>query len=140
MNERPNGSQATLFGFALIVIGVLALLVGGGAETFEGMIWSAVIANLGIGLGIVLLSLGYLVRAIWFLPGREIEADAPTSTEIKQSGVFCDWCHLWVEAPDKPCSRSDEEAIRVDVAAASKGEGLANACRLELIKKGIIEE
>ncbi|MGB7374237.1 hypothetical protein [Pontixanthobacter sp.] len=139
MSERPDGSQATTFGWVLIIVGLLAAFVAGTAETFDAMVWAAVSANLAIGLGVILVSLGYLVRAIWFLPGREIK-DVPEPVEKEADGTFCDWCHLWVPGPARPCSSSDDKVIRADVDALSGGQGLEEACRYELTKRGYIQE
>lgn len=141
MTERPDGSQATAIGWTLIVVGGIAIFVAAGAETFEGMVWGALVANLGIGLGIILLSLGYLVKAIWFLPGREIEAAQPRQEQSGKDGGdgfhFCDWCHLGLYAPDVACSLQTEEQILADIELK---ETIQTACHHELKERGLISE
>jgi hypothetical protein len=111
--QRPNGEGATIWGGLSLVLGVIAAFIASGAETLQGF-WMAIgIANLGIGLGVLLLSLGYLVRAIWFLPGREIEeAEVADPTALPKSNQFCDWCDQLVDYPYSPCSALDEGALR----------------------------
>lgn len=143
MIERPDGSQATAIGWTLIAAGLLAIFFAAGAETFEGMVWGALVANLGIGLGIILLSLGYLVKAIWFLPGREIEDDnkeglinsSPPSTAAWED---CEWCNLRVYGPARPCSLQGEEELRNELNSIT--EPLHRDCHSELVSRGIIEE
>ncbi|WP_152553586.1 hypothetical protein [Erythrobacter longus] len=141
MTERPDGSQATASGWVLVAIGVLAVFVAAGAETFEGMVWGALVANLGIGLGILLLSLGYLVKAIWFLPARDIETADAKNENLGSEGAdgfhFCDWCHLGLYSPDVACSRQSEEEILADVESK---DSLQAACQHELKKRGLISE
>lgn len=139
--ERPDGSQVTTIGWVLIAIGGLAVFIGAGAETFEGMVWGALVANLGIGLGIILVSLGYLVRAIWFLPGRSIEDEPVQESEAHADGDdgfhFCDWCHLGLFAPDVACSRQTETEILADVESKNS---LRPECERELKKQGLLSQ
>jgi len=83
--ERPDGSQVTTIGWVLIAIGGLAVFIGAGAETFEGMVWGE--------------------------PVQESEAHADGDDGFH----FCDWCHLGLFAPDVACSRQTETEILADV-------------------------
>lgn len=92
-SQRPDGSAATAVGWILVVIGVLAALLTGSAETTNGWLLGLAAANLGVGLGVLLLSLGYLVRAIWFLPGRDAErASVPAASSASAEPNVCNWC------------------------------------------------
>ena len=108
--QRPNGEGATIWGGVSLVIGVIAAFIGSSAETIQGFWIAIAVANLGIGLGVLLLSLGYLVRAIWFLPGREIE-EIENSAALPASNQFCDWCDQLVAYPYSPCSALEEETL-----------------------------
>jgi hypothetical protein len=104
-NQRPDGSTASAVGWLLIVAGGLAALFTAGAETTEGWIFGIALANLGLGLGVLLLSLGYLVRAIWFLPGREVElAAAPPSDGGASGKKVCGWCERELPASATTCT------------------------------------
>ncbi|MEC7399959.1 MAG: hypothetical protein VYD00_08085, partial [Pseudomonadota bacterium] len=75
-----------------------------------------------------LLALGYLVKAIWFLPGREISS---AGIELKR----CDYCGLKVTAPSQPCSAIPttdltQVASRID----------SDNCRRVLAEKGFLVE
>ncbi|MGY6550590.1 MAG: hypothetical protein ACXIT4_01705 [Erythrobacter sp.] len=129
MLERPDGSTATSFGWVLVVVGILAALVAGIAETTNVLIIAAAVANLGIGLGVLLLSLGYLVRAIWFLPGREI-------TIIDPALQKCDFCDIDVLLPALPCSAVPTE----ELASISSEQIDSDNCRIILRQKGLLPE
>jgi hypothetical protein len=106
-SERPNGSNATAAGWALIVLGILSAFFSGSTESFGAWVFALGIANLGIGLGVLLLSLGYLVRALWFLPGREIPREERAGSPTNLS--FCEWCDRDM-TPYRACSTvSDDE-------------------------------
>jgi hypothetical protein len=106
-SERPNGSNATAAGWTLLALGVIAALFSGSTETFGAWVFALGLANLGIGLGVLLLSLGYLVRAIWFLPGREIPREERPQAAVSLS--VCTWCDRDM-TPYRACSTvSDEE-------------------------------
>jgi len=109
--ERPDGSNVTAAGWALVVLGLLAAIFSGSAESLGGWVFALGVANLGIGLGVLLLSLGYLVRAIWFLPGREIPKEAHPGP-LQQSS-YCEWCNRDM-TPYRPCStvRDEENRLR----------------------------
>lgn len=110
--QRPDGSVVSPIGWILIVVGVLGALIAASADTLTGMLSGFAMANLGFGLGVLLLSLGYLVRAIWFLPGREITAAELHERGI-QSGttVRCDWCDRNLPAHFRTCTSFDHEAL-----------------------------
>jgi hypothetical protein len=66
--------------------------------------------DLGIGLGVLLVSLGYLVRAIWFLPGREL-VEATNSENVAPQRTECEWCRQMVASPNQPCAAIDREQL-----------------------------
>ncbi|MEE4537444.1 MAG: hypothetical protein V2J51_03000 [Erythrobacter sp.] len=144
MGDRPDGSQATTFGWLLIIVGLIAAYMGAEADTIEGTIWGAITANLGLGLGMILVSLGYLVRAIWFLPGRgdqETELEkAPYIAPEQASFHHCDWCHLKVQHPAIACSQKDDEQIYSDLLSLDEEAVLEEACELELKRRGYLQE
>jgi len=124
--ERPNGSQSTATGWLLI--GVLSAVMAAIAKEMNWLIIWLALANLGIGLGVLLLSLGYLVRAIWFLPAREIDSGG---IELQK----CDYCDFKVKAPAQPCSafptsELENFADRID----------SDNCRRVLKQKGFFSE
>lgn len=126
--ERPDGSQSTVIGWILIVFGALsAVMAAIATDTNWLIIWIA-LANLGIGLGVLLLSLGYLVRAIWFLPGREIDSGG---IELQK----CDYCGIKVLAPAQPCS-----AIPTIELANVADRIDSDNCRRVLKQKGFVSE
>ena len=108
--ERPDGSVVTTIGWCLIVIGVIGAFVAASADTTNGLITGLALTNFGLGLGVILLSLGYLVRAIWFLPGREIETTNFGNRAGRIEGETCDWCGR-SPASGKPCSAFSGEAL-----------------------------
>ena len=134
--ERPDGSTPTAIGWGLVTLGVVASFFVTFAETPTGWWFSLALANLGIGLGVLLLSLGYLVRAIWFLPGREGGAipshKAPQS--MSETSDICEWCGVSVQGPAKPCS-----AFRGDQLPVSAARVHSPVCRAELEKRGHLE-
>ncbi len=130
MTERPDGSTATAIGWGLVAVGVLASFFVAQADTPVGFWLSIGIANLGIGLGVLLLSLGYLVRAIWFLPGRsDLEPESLTLESADEVFVEeCEWCGVVVQTPAIPCSAFTSEHLpipsnRVSNAACIKALG-----------------
>ena len=109
--ERPTGELPMGIGWLLIAIGVVAIFVAGGSRSFEGTILGYLIAQLGIGVGVLLVSLGYIVRAIWFLPGRSVnQATAPTDP-VRVEMTACDWCAQQVPRPNKPCAVIDPDKM-----------------------------
>jgi len=107
--ERPDGSNATAAGWGLIAVGIVAAFIGMSSDSLHGFVIGLVIGNLAIGLGVLLLSLGYLVHAIWFLPGREI----PLAPQQQGSEDLsnCAWCGRNM-APYRACSTATDEANR----------------------------
>lgn len=108
--QRPDGSVATGLGWALVVLGIVAAFMGAGAETMPGWIIGLAFANLAIALGVLLLSLGYLVRAIWFLPGRDSAAPAPT-TVSPSTANRCDWCERDLPGGAVACTALSPERL-----------------------------
>ena len=103
--DRPDGSNSTAIGWLLIVVGVVAAFFIGSAKSVGGMIFAAALTNLGIGLGVLLLSLGYLVRAIWFLPGREVGAHVPNRSPASPlADTTCNWCERVLPAGKTTCT------------------------------------
>ena len=109
MENRPDGSTATLVGWLLVVIGVVAAFFTASAETSNGWLFGLAIVNLGLGLGVLLLSLGYLVKAIWFLPGRE-PPSPQQEPAIGAALVKCDWCGR-TPAAGSPCSQIPHDKL-----------------------------
>ena len=131
MDERPDGSTPTIIGWVLIVVGLVSVFLFVNAETVTGVTLSIAVGQGSIGLGVLLLSLGYLVRAISFLPAREtvpIVQTAPTSSLNQQ---VCTWCERSVREPLEPCSAVREERLR-ELAPSVRSE----ACREQLEKRG----
>jgi len=110
--ERPDGSLVTPIGWTLIALGILGVIIGASAESMGGMLAGWVLANLGLGLGVLLLSLGYLVRAIWFLPGRDIAAaEASDPSALMSAVTACDWCGRQLGAGFRTCTSFDHESL-----------------------------
>ena len=103
--ERPNGSTTIGFGWFLVAIGVIAALFCGSGDPQIFLIAFA-IAQGSLGLGILLISLGYVVRAIWFLPGREIEKPQIFASIAASQ---CEWCGLEIKEPGRACSQVPHE-------------------------------
>jgi hypothetical protein len=97
MNERPDGSIPTLMGWILVIVGIFSALFVVITETPTTFWLATTLAQLGVGLGVLLLSLGYLVRAIWFLPERERSEDGAILRK-------CDYCGFKAAEPSIPCS------------------------------------
>ena len=128
--QRPTGEVPTGLGWMLIIIGVIAAALAAGSETLEGTILGYLIAQLGIGLGVLLVSLGYIVRAIWFLPGRSVSVTAPANSAAAQT-TECEWCGQHVPQPNKPCAQVDREKM------ARLAPGIKNRhCRQALAQQG----
>jgi len=126
--ERPDGSQSTAIGWAFVIFGILSAVVAAIAKDMNWLIIWIVLASLGIGLGVLLLSLGYLVRAIWFLPGKEMDNGG---LELQK----CDFCDFKVTAPAQPCSAIPTSEL-VDVADRIDSDN----CRRVLKIKGFLPE
>ena len=133
MEERPDGSVATILGWISLVVGVIAGFLATGADSVDGFWLSLAIANLGVGLGVLLLSLGYLVRAIWFLPGREAPLkDSKNIPAVEMATVNCEWCGIDVRAPNTPCSGNSLDRLR-----EVKSQITSAKCLAELRERGI---
>jgi hypothetical protein len=107
--ERPDGSVATPVGWLLIMAGVTGAVIAASAETMTGMLLGFGMANLGFGLGVILLSLGYLVRAIWFLPGRDILASEGRPPPA--ASTQCSWCDRQLPARFRTCTSFDHDSL-----------------------------
>ena len=125
--ERPDGSQSTLAGWILVSIGLVAAFMAAAVENHFAFIVLFAVANLGVGLGVLLLALGYLVRAIWFLPGRDLNA---AGHEL----LKCDYCDLKIAAPSEPCSAVPTLEL-ANIASRIDSEN----CRRVLVKKGFLQ-
>jgi hypothetical protein len=99
----------------LVIAGVLVAFFLGQVESPTAFWLCLAIANLGVGLGVLLLSLGYLVRAIWFLPGRQTmsDSDRALSKVAEADAGECEWCGVTVHAPAKACSSFSEEQLPI---------------------------
>lgn len=95
--KRPDGKTAMAFGWGCLGVGVITAGFTGLVETADAFWLCVVISNLGFGIGVLLLSLGYLVQAIWFLPSREIDE---AGVELHK----CDYCDQKIASPAQPCS------------------------------------
>ena len=128
-NKRPDGSVATTFGWTLIVAGVACAFFAAKAETVN-MSWLMFAAgNLGISLGVLLVSLGYLVKAIWYLPAREINE----SVDETPAPSPCDWCGQVIAAPNKPCAAFETERLKTFIPQIKNPK-----CLLALQDRGVI--
>ena len=127
--QRPSGEVPTIIGWLLIAVGVAAAFMSAGARTLDGALLGYLIAQLGIGVGVLLVALGYIVRALWFLPGREV----PTIAEPNQAsaGIACDWCGQVVAGGNLPCSQAAREKL---AAAAPRIKN--SRCREALAQQG----
>ena len=136
IDNRPDGSTSTAIGWLLVAIGVVAAFFIGNAESMGGMIFAAALTNLGIGLGVLLLSLGYLVRAIWFLPGRDaavqISANVPAS---QLTETQCNWCERVLPAGKTTCTSLTTVQL-AKVANKVKDP----ACLVQFEQRGILGE
>jgi hypothetical protein len=131
--DRPDGSTATVIGWCLVIAGVLAAFFVGQVDSPTAFWLCLAIANLGVGLGVLLLSLGYLVRAIWFLPGRQTKSDRdrPLSEVTVTDPDECEWCGIVVTAPAKPCSAFTTEQLPI-----AAGRIKSVTCRNQLEARG----
>ncbi|WP_164117150.1 hypothetical protein [Sphingorhabdus sp. Alg239-R122] len=132
--ERPDGGTVIGAGSFLLCVGIIAMFVVVNAETVNTFTISLAIAQIGIGLGVLLIALGYVVRAIWFLPGREIEKQVIASSNAAVSET-CEFCDQKVFAPNKPCPKIPSERL-TKIASQIDNE----QCRTYCIKNGYLEE
>ena len=66
--KRPNGGSVMKTGWALIIIGMLAAIVFVAVDDdLQSLIVAGAISSIGVGFGTLLVALGYLARAIYFL-------------------------------------------------------------------------
>lgn len=128
-DQRPDGATATAIGWLLVVVGIVAAFITANAETTNGWIFGIAIANLGLGLGVLLLSLGYLVRAIWFLPGREIQASDSIGAPAEPART-CEWCGR-TPMGGKPCSNFPAEGLE-----RLAGKVTDTVCKRQLQERG----
>jgi hypothetical protein len=126
--DRPDGSQSTAIGWVFVIFGILSAVMAAIAKDMNWLIIWIALANLGVGLGVLLLSLGYLVRAIWFLPGREMDKGGH---ELQK----CDYCDFKVVGPAQPCSAMPTAELKD---AASRID--SDNCRRILAQKGFLPE
>ena len=87
--ERPTGAGQRAGGWVLMIIGGIAFLLsldnsGVGVDSMMRQ-WSLmIISGSAFGLAVLLFAVGWILRAIWFLPGREVEviaADDPNPAD-----------------------------------------------------------
>jgi uncharacterized membrane protein YcjF (UPF0283 family) len=126
----------------LIVIGIIAAFLSATAETPEALLLGTTIASSALGVGIILILVGYIVRALFFLPGREVlEAEitgtisgvtSPVGTETLK--IACEWCDQWVALPNVPCSDVELQRLR-EIA----GDITNSKCRVQLMEHGILD-
>ena len=110
--ERPDGSVVTPIGWILIICGIVSAFFAATAESINGTLLGVALANLGIGLGVLLLSLGYLVRAIWFLPSRQIVANEQSGESGEKSvNSACGWCGRRLPTGSIACTSLTHEQL-----------------------------
>lgn len=135
--ERPNGKTVHFIGIILITFGIFFAFIGVSAAEPWNAIYLFVLSGAAVNIGVLLLSLGYLVRAIYFLPGREIQAeyeeDALSSPE--EAGLECEWCGQVAYSPNKPCSMLAEERL-LEIASDIENR----KCQLMLVDRGYLAE
>ena len=135
-HQRPDGSDATAIGWILIAVGVIAAIFTGTADSGGSWIFGLALANLGVGLGVLLLSLGYLVRAIWFLPGREIVQQLVSDrANSLPSYKKCDWCERVLPAGKTTCTSLTPSKL-----AKVAGQVKDPTCLREFDQRGIRSE
>jgi hypothetical protein len=125
--QRPDGSTSIVVGWILVAIGIIAALFSG---TDDPRIFTLAlaVAQIGVALGILLISLGYIVKAIWFLPGRDIPMPLETSVPNPNE---CQWCGAVVSKPGLPCSAISPDRFGTGFKIGSK------VCREKLKERGI---
>ncbi len=68
--KRPNGGGVMIAGWLLIAGGAISIMVGVPGRMLGAIVFGGGLANLGV----LLVAVGYIVRALFFLPGRTVEA------------------------------------------------------------------
>ena len=134
--ERPSGEAVMMVGWVLIVIGVFAAFVMGGTSNPQTFMLALAVAQIGLSLGILLVPLGYLVRAVYFLPGREVTKAELSGIAVHQESerTGCEWCGQSVLAPNKPCSEIGHERL-IEIA----GDVTNSKCQVQLVEHGYLE-
>jgi hypothetical protein len=127
LENRPNGSNSIAVGWILVVIGIIAALFSG-TDDLRTFTLALAVGQVGLGLGILLISLGYIVKAVWFLPGRDIPISKETSAPIPNE---CQWCGAIVSKPGLPCSAISPDSFGTGFKIGSK------VCREKLKERGI---
>ena len=134
--ERPSGANVMTVGWVLVVIGVFAAFVTGSTGNPQTFMLALAVAQIGLSLGILLVVLGYLVRAVYFLPGRDV-----TKAELSGIGDYqeperteCEWCGQITIAPNKPCSEIGHERL-TEIA----GDVTNSKCQSQLVEHGYLE-
>ena len=138
--NRPDGTTAKAVGWTLIAIGACACLVAVNADQLRTFWLAIAIANIGIAIGTLLISLGYVVHAISFLPSKgdlnssvfrqdaDVELRDASASEVKK----CEWCGLNVASPFLPCSDVGAEELQRRCATVS-----SVACQTQFKQRGL---
>ena len=129
-------------GWVLIVIGIIAAFLSATAETPEAWLLGTTIASSALGVGIILILVGYIVRALFFLPGRDVSEAEMTGTisgsvspiQVEPLKIACEWCDQWVALPNVPCSDVELQRLR-EIA----GDITNSKCRVQLMEHGILD-
>ncbi|WP_374651172.1 hypothetical protein [Rhizorhabdus sp.] len=80
--QRPTGQTPMIMGYTLLAIGVIAALIWGLTDTtsYSGYVdsdklrtvyWAGLLASACGAIALPLILTGYIVRALYFLPGEE---------------------------------------------------------------------
>lgn len=83
--ERPTGAGQKAGGWVLMIIGAIAFLLsldrsGVGVDSVMRQWTLLILSGSAFGLAMMLFAVGWILRAIWFLPGREIEPEAAVTS------------------------------------------------------------
>ena len=137
--DRPDGASAKTVGWTLIAIGICACFVSANADQIRTFWLAIAIANIGIATGMILISLGYVVHAISFLPSKadlnsailREEPDGELRGESELEVNRCEWCELNVARPFLPCSDVGTEELQRRSATVS-----SIVCQTQLKERG----